>query len=377
MKIAVNTRLLVPEKMDGIGRFTYETLCRLAERRKEDNFVFIFDRTPPHQFKFPQNVSCVKLSPQARHPILWVIWFEYVLKNYINQNNFDLFISPEGWVPPKLNCRSIGVIHDLNFEHFPENIIFSHRKYLKYFFPKFARRASRIATVSEFSKNDIIQSYSISSDAIDVVYNGANEIFKPISENDKKAIKQKFTKGENFFLFVGTIHPRKNLENILLAFDHFKKESNSKTKLLIAGNRKWFPKKLKAIFDSMEYKSEIIFTGRLDDDELAKCYSAATGLTYTPYFEGFGIPILEAMQCETAIITSNVSSMPEVAGEAAILCEPTKFIEIGDAMLLIENDSKKRIELIQKGKIQRQSYSWEKTTNLLNSCIENTINNNA
>ena len=162
MKIAVNTRLLVPDKMDGIARFSYETLQLITQKHPEVQFTFIFDRkVDKHTFEFPSNVEFTTIGPPARHPILWYIWFEINLKQYINQHKFDLFLSPEGWVPPKLNCKSLAVIHDLNFEHHPENIIWSHRKYLLHFFPKFAQRATRIATVSEYSKQDITSTYTI------------------------------------------------------------------------------------------------------------------------------------------------------------------------------------------------------------------------
>jgi len=245
MKIAVNTRLLVPNKMDGIARFSYETLQLITRVHPEVQFTFIFDRkVEGNTFKFPENVSFVTLGPPARHPVLWFIWFEMSLKRYLNKNRFDLFLSSEGWVPPKLNCKSLAVIHDLNFEHHPEHIIWSHRKYLQHFFPKFAKRASRIATVSEYSKKDIASSYKIPSSQIDVVYNGANDVFKPASVEKQLHFKERYTSKHDFFIFIGTIHPRKNLEHLLLAFEDFKTRTTKKTKLLIAGNKKWWPSKL-------------------------------------------------------------------------------------------------------------------------------------
>ena len=109
MRIAVNTRLLVPEKMDGIARFSYETLLLISKQNPDVEFVFIFDRKVKKDiFSFPNNISFVSLSPPARHPILWYIWFEIKLKNYLNRNHFDLFLSPEGWVPGSLRCKKLG-----------------------------------------------------------------------------------------------------------------------------------------------------------------------------------------------------------------------------------------------------------------------------
>ena len=254
MKIAVNTRLLVPAKMDGIARFSYETLQRISRAHPEVDFTLIFDRKiKKNSFDFPDNVSFTSLGPQARHPILWRIWFEFVLKRYLNQHEFDLFLSPEGWIPPQLNCPSLAVIHDLNFEHHPENILKSHRNFLTHYFPKYAERATRIATVSEYSKQDLISTYRISENKIDVVFNGANEEFKPSEEIKQGNIRAKYGLAENYFIFIGTLHPRKNLENLFKSFDRFKEHSKADVDLVIVGNKKWWPNTLETkIYDKDE-----------------------------------------------------------------------------------------------------------------------------
>jgi glycosyltransferase involved in cell wall biosynthesis len=373
MRIAVNTRLLVPRKMDGIARFTFESLKLISEKHSEHTFDFIFDRTPPKAFKFPPNVSLHKISPPARHPLLWLIWFEIRLKQFVNKGNYDLFLSPEGWIPPNLNCPSLGVIHDLNFVHHPENIIASHRKYLQNYFPKFAKRASRIATVSEFSKRDICQTYQIKETSIDVVYNGALDSFKPISEEEKRQIQATFSEGCPYFIFIGTLHPRKNLEHLFKAFETFKKTDKVNTKLLIVGNRKWWPTELEQLYQKMSAKDSVVFCGRQSDQQLSKLLAAADCLTYLPYFEGFGIPILEAFQSGTAVITSKVSSMPEIAKDAALLCNPKNKEEIAIAMKQIMEKPKLRRDLIEKGLKRAQDFSWEKTADLLwNSMLKTT-----
>lgn len=373
MRIAVNTRLLVSDKMDGIGRFTFESLRRVCNKHPEVQFYFIFDRKPESRFQFGKNVTLISIPPPARHPFLWIVWFEFQLKRFINKNNFDLFFSPEGWIPPKLNCPSLGVIHDLNFVHHPENIIFSHRKYLQNYFPKFANRANRIATVSEFSKQDIQSTYAIAADKIDVVYNGANSIFKPLASSKQVEVRQQYSKGKPYFIFIGTLHPRKNIEHLLLGFDYFKTETESDVQLLIVGNRKWWPKKVENTFQDMKHKSEVHFLGRQEDEDLAMLLASAKALTYLPYFEGFGIPILEAFQSAVPVITSNASSMPEVAQDAALYAKPTNAKEIAKQMKRIQTDEELRRELIQKGKKRAQAFSWDKTADLLWQSILKTL----
>jgi glycosyltransferase involved in cell wall biosynthesis len=358
--------------MDGIGRFTYEVIQKTSVAHPEVQFTLIFDRKVD-SFSFNSNVKAVVIPPQARHPILWKLWFEFKLKSFINKNKFDLFLSPEGWVPPKLNCPSLAVIHDLNFIHQPENIIKSHINFLIKYFPKYVHRANRIATVSDFSKNDIIKNFNVSSDCIDVVYNGVSEVFKPIEKSEQIIIKEKYSNGSDFFVFVGTLHPRKNLYNLFKAFNQFKKLQKSDIKLLVVGNRKWWPKNLDDLFSSLEFKEDIIFLGRLNDEKLSKLIASSIALTYVPFFEGFGIPILEAFNCHTPVITSNVSSMPEVAADAALICDPNNFEEIANCMIKIAEDPSLAESLTLKGIERCKNFSWDKTAKLLWESILKTI----
>ncbi len=350
--------------MDGIGRFTYEVVQKISAAHPEVEFTLIFDRKID-SFKFNSNVKIAVISPQARHPILWKLWFEFKLKSFINKNKFSLFLSPEGWIPPKLKCPSLGVIHDLNFIHQPENILKSHRKFLIKYFPKYIQRADRIATVSEFSKIDIIENFKVSKDNIDVVYNGVSDAFKPIEQSEQNFIKGKYSNDSDYFVFVGTLHPRKNLCNLFKAFNFFKQHHKSDTKLLVVGNRKWWPKKLDDLFNSLEFKEDIVFLGRLNDENLSKVIASSIALTYVPFFEGFGIPILEAFKCGTPVITSNVSSMPEVAGDAALICDPNNFQEIADCMIKIAEEPSLVENLTSKGIERCKIFSWDKTAKLL------------
>lgn len=372
MKIAVNTRLLVPKNLDGIGRFTLETLSRLAKMRPEDEFTFIFDRTPPQEFSFPSNVKLHSLSPPARHPILWIIWFEYRLKSFLNSNHFELFISPEGWVPPNLKMPSYSVIHDLNFVHLPENIKWSHRYFLNHFFPKYAKRADRLGTVSEYSKKDIHETYGVDLNKIDVLYNGAVTHFKALSEDEKQAVKKKYQFEKDYFIFIGTIHPRKNLDHLLLAFKKYKDEGGT-LDLVIVGNRKWWTKELESIISSFSNQNSLKFLGRKTDHELAELLGASKALTYLPYFEGFGIPLLEAMYAETAIISSNTTSLPEIAGKAALLASPKDVDTISQHLFTIERNDTIRTDLINKGREQKEKFSWDKSAHLLNDGINHLL----
>ena len=173
MRIGVNTRLLLSGKMDGIGWFANETLKRLVLNHPEHDFYFFFDRKYDPCFVFGPNVHPVVLCPQARHPVLWYLFFQISIKRALKRYNIDLFLSPDGYLPLGTDVPTLTVIHDINFEHSKDFLKPSHQRYMTYFFPQFARYSTRIATVSEFSKQDISTVYNIQPEKIDVVYDGA------------------------------------------------------------------------------------------------------------------------------------------------------------------------------------------------------------
>ncbi|MCD4666061.1 MAG: glycosyltransferase family 4 protein, partial [Bacteroidales bacterium] len=334
---------------------------------------FIFDRKYDNSFIFSDNVEPVIIPPQARHPVLFYLWFEHSIPRLLRKINPDLFISPDGYLSLKSKIKSLVVIHDLNFEHYPKDIPIIARNHYRYYFPKYARKATRIATVSEYSKNDIIKQYNISPDKIDVVYNGSNELFKPVSENEKDNIRKMYTDGNPYFVFIGALHPRKNLVNLFKAFDLFRKSNSTNTKMLIVGEKKRRTQEIRQAYENLQYKNDVIFSGRLGITELQKVLGSALALTYVSYFEGFGIPIVESFQCNVPVITSNVTSMPEIAGDAALYADPFSVESIADAMTRIAFDKKLRDTLIVKGMERCKLYSWDQSAERLWKTIEKVL----
>lgn len=374
MKIAVNTRLLLPDRLEGIGWFEYETLKIITRQHPEHQFFFIFDRPYSSKFVFSNNIEPVAVFPPARHPYLWYAFFEYAVPRTLKRVGADIFLSPDGWLSLKTDIPQIAVIHDLNFEHHDDFLKPSHQKYMKKYFPQFANVAARIATVSEFSKQDIHALYDIPNDRIDVVYNGVNtQRYVPLSEERKKRVRETYTQGYDYFLFVSAIHKRKNLANILRAFDKFKSERDSEMKFVVVGDKAGMQGDLDEVYRSMKYREDVFFLGHISTMELGWLQGAAIALVYASLFEGFGIPIVEAFHAETAVITSNVTSMPEVAGDAALLVNPYDYEEIAAAMRKLADEPELRETLIQKGRAQREKFSWEQSAVRLWNCIEKVI----
>ena len=359
MRIAINTRFLLPQKMEGFGWYTYEIVRRIVKNHPEHEFFFFFDRPFDNKFIFAENVTAIILNPPARHPFLFYIWFENSVRKALKKHNIDLFFSPDGYLSLKSDVKQINVIHDINFEHNPEDLTWISQKYYRRFFPKFAKKAEHILTVSEYSKNDIIQTYGVDSSKITSVWNGASDTFQPIKEEDKIAVRLKYSAEKEYFLFVGALSPRKNLKRLIQAFEIFKKNSfSSDIQLLIVGEELW--KKANHGIDIDEsIKTQIHFTGHIPLEELAKIMASAKLFTYVPYFEGFGIPLVEAMKCGTPILSGDRTSLPEVAGNAAVYCDPFNVDDIAEKMIDLSENPKLLAKLSQKGLERSKSFSWD------------------
>jgi glycosyltransferase involved in cell wall biosynthesis len=374
LKIAVNTRLLLKNKLEGIGRFSYEVLKIITKDHPECQFYFIFDRPYSKEFVFSDNVTPIVAGPPARHPFLFYLWFEFTVARILKKIKPDVFVSPDGYISLSTGVKTLSVMHDLNFHYYPNDLPFLMSRYYNYFFPKFAIKATRIATVSQFSAMDIANTFKINPNKIDVVFNGASGFFTPSSKESQDEYKIAFTDKKTYFLYVGSMHPRKNIINLLMAFDHFKNASSSEVKLLLVGEKYYWTNEMETTFEKMEHQKDVMFTGRLSDEQLKNVISAALALVYVSYFEGFGLPVLEAMYCDIPVITSNVTSMPEVAGNAALLTDPFSPESISDAMLSIYEDEGLRQDLISKGRIQREKFSWQITADKMWESIIKTHN---
>jgi glycosyltransferase involved in cell wall biosynthesis len=374
MIIAVNTRLLLTGKLEGIGWFTKETLSRITKDHPEHQFLFIFDRPYSEEFVFSENVTPIVLSPPTRHPILWFIWFELRIPAILKKYKADLFFSPDGYLSLRTRIKQLAAIHDINFAHRPQDLPWLKAKYYNYFFPRFARKAKRIVTVSLFSKEDIHRTYKIENDKIDVVYNGVNTMYIPTLEDEKLRTKTKFSGGKDYFLFIGSLHPRKNICGLLRAFDAFRTSVESDVKLLIVGESMFKTGDIELAYEGMRHKKDVVFTGRLGNEELHQVLGASIALTFVPFFEGFGIPVIEAMNAGVPVICSNTTSLPEVGGHAVVYVDPFAMSQIKDAMISLHQDKELRDSLIEKGFRQKEKFSWDKTAELLWGSIQICVN---
>ena len=358
MRIAINTRFLLKGKLEGIGWCTYEVVKSLVANHPEHEFIFFFDRPYDETYIFGENVEAVVLNPPARHAILWYAWFEWAIPKALKKYKADVFYSPDGYCSLRTEVPTVMVMHDLAYLHYPEQVAWAARKYYQQYIPKFLQRAEKTITVSAFTKSDILKHFDIRESQIEVVHNACREGFAPLNDAGKQLMRNEYSNGVPYFFYVGAVHPRKNVERLIRAFDLFKQKSKAPEKLLITGRLAWQTEAVKQAWQQSPYQQDIIFPGYVDD--LGKLMAGAKALVYVSLFEGFGLPILEAMHCDVPVITANLSSMPEVAGEAALLVDPLSETEIASAMQLLYEDEEKCRVLVNKGQKQRQKFSWDK-----------------
>ena len=357
----MNARLLLDGKIEGIGRFKEEMLSRVTALMPETKFTFYFDRPYHERFIFHKNIVPRVVPPPSRHPLLWYIWFHHSLPLACRIHRPSLFFSPEFYLTGTDRFPQIIVIHDLAYEHYPQDVSRSAALYYRHYSPLYARKAKHIFAVSEYTKSDIINTYHTAGDKISVIHNGSAAIFHPIEEEEKRGIRDKLTGGTPYFHYTGAIQPRKNLENLLRAYDIFRENTAEKVNLVIVGKKGWKYEAVLETYNRMKYKEDVLFTGYLSGEALNAVTAASIGLCYVPYFEGFGLPVLEAMHSETAVISSDVTSLPEVAGDAACLVSPFSPPHIAEAMRQLYADPVFRQQQIDKGRANRQRFSWDRS----------------
>ena len=344
--------------MEGIARYIYMISSRMAAAHPEDTFYYLFDRKYHPSFITSKNIVPLVIPPPTRHPILWNIWFQYILPGVLKKKKIDVFYTGESYMSRRTKVPTAIVTHDLAYCHYPDQIPDPVLRYYKKYFPQNHKQASKIITVSEFSRQDIAKQYNINKEDISVVYNACPDNFVPVNATEKKTIQEEHAEGNPFFVYLGSIHPRKNVARIIEAFEVFKEKTNSNYKLLLIGRWAWKTSQVKTQIENSPCRNDIIIKD-YTRDIVYKIVASSEALLYCSVFEGFGIPILEGFSAGVPVITSSVSSMPEVARDAALLVNPMDVSSIADGMLQISKDKKLRENLIEKGNQRLQDFSWD------------------
>ncbi|MCS6928872.1 MAG: glycosyltransferase family 4 protein [Saprospiraceae bacterium] len=372
MRIAVNTRFLLPGRLEGIGWYIHEILRRIVEAHPEDEFIFFFDRPYDTSFLYRPNVRPVVLFPPARHPILWYAWFEWAVPRVLKQYQPEVFFSPDGYLSLKAKTPTLLTVHDIIPLQEPESIPWAPRIYYRHFLPRYIRKATCIVTVSEHVQRLIIDSMGLPPARVQLVYNGYRAIFRPLSTTEKQVVQAKYSNGAPYFLHVGAIHPRKNVARLIEAFDIFKALTKSPIKLLLAGRMAWQSEPVRKALQKAQYRADIRILGYVSDAELARLCGAALALVNVSLNEGFGLPTVEALACDTPVLCSNHPALAEVAGDAALFVHPKSVEEIARGLKQLAESPALRQALVEKGRVQRQQFCWNAAAQQIYQLLQQT-----
>ncbi len=385
MNIVVDIRPLMEGKISGIETYTINVLRELFKLDTKNSYILFANGAKDVSNKLPQlsgdNVSIIQTKipnkilnlsiSLLRYPKLDRLIIKYLKKHpgkapkNMKEPTIDLFFMPD-LRPTALTkkVKKITVVHDLSFRHFPGFFSKKTRLWYKILRPKREiEKSTEIIAVSSFTKHDLIETFKIPEEKITVIHEGIDENFCRNKTTISTEIRGKYHLPENYFLFLSTIEPRKNIQGMVRGFIIYKRLNRSdNSKLVIAG------KKNQKIFSQVMHDDhpDIIFCGFIDEKDKAEVISGAKVFIYPSFFEGFGLPLLEAMKCETPIITSNTSSMPEIAGDAAILINPRFPEEMAYAMEKIQ-DPVRISELKKHMAEQVKKFTWKE-------CASKTLN---
>lgn len=270
-------------------------------------------------------------------------------------------------IPPGVKGRKITIVHDMAHLAYPETVRPKTKRWLDLTLKSSCKRADIIITVSEFSKSEIIQYLGIPEEKIVVMYNGVDlTFFNPNYSNDKIAtVAKKYGITRDYFLYLGTIEPRKNIQRIIDAYVELKKRRKNIPQLILAGGKGWLCDSIYKNVKDLNMPEDIIFTGYIAPEDSPLLISGAVTFLFPSLYEGFGTPLIESMACGTPVISANAASMPEVIGDAGLLVNPYEVEEIRESMERILDDDKLRKTLRDKGIERANQFTWDNSARVL------------
>ncbi|MCF0148060.1 MAG: glycosyltransferase family 4 protein [Clostridium sp.] len=359
MRISIDARGINLYNGTGIGTYTENLVKELLNIDKENDFTLFWTGKNYEEYK---KDNCNIVFTSSKHGSFYE---NYYFPNFLKNNNIDLHHIPQNGMGlcNSYDTNSVVTIHDLIPYVLPET---TGRGYLERFLrtmPTIIDKSKGILTVSEYSKKDILKFFNhIPEDKVYVTPLAANSNFKPLDKNIcKETIQKRFSFSKDYILYIGGFSSRKNAKDLILSFDKIYKDLNKPYVLLLAGAVKDEGKKLLDLSKTLASCENIIFTGFIEDTLLPTLYNGAEAFIYPSLYEGFGLPPLEAMCCKTPVITSRVTSIPEVTGDSCILINPLNRLELEESLVKLLNDDALKDNLSKKGYERSLLFSWKNT----------------
>lgn len=358
MKIAIDARGVNWYAGTGIGTYTSQIIKHMLPLDVTNSYLLYWWGND-YKNLYNENVSINIASKKHRK-----FFEDYFIPNSIIKNSIDIYHVPQNGIglSENKNCICISTLHDLIPYVMPETVGKSYLKKFLSSMPQIVQNSDMIITVSEFSKKDIIRVFNIDEASIRVTPLAAEDYFKPIDKEIARAyLMQNYNISEDFLLYIGGFSPRKNVKSILLAFSRIYKNLSKDYKIVILGTAKDEHVYLLSLCETLDISSRVIFTGYVPYIALPYFYNACSVFVYPSLYEGFGLPPLEAMSCGTPVITSNISSIPEVVGDSALMINPYDTEELKDAIEKVLEDTSLSNHLSESGYLRSKNFSWKKT----------------
>lgn len=357
MRIGINGRFLVA-KRTGVQRAAFNLIRTLVEIDRENQYLIFTGHGQAGRAEWNHpNVQIIESNLREGESFLNHVWEQFWLPILAHRHRVDLLHSPANVAPLFYRGTSVVHIHDLCFVVNPQWYSFTFRTVYNFIIPRLARRASRVITCSNNSKNDLLHFCRLAADKVSLVYWAVDDIFLRRNTDASSAHHIEAKGLGEFMLYVGSLEPRKNINTLIKAYVQLRRNHpHLKPKLVLIGGES--PLFADVQLRVKDYAGDIVFKGFIDDETLRAFYSKAALVAYPSLYEGFGLPPLEAMASGTPVITSDSSSIPEVVGEAAFMIDPRSVEQLTNAMVLLLTDKELRQKLIALGKVQVERFNW-------------------
>lgn len=359
MQIGIN---LLPIRRDltGVGVYAYNIIPELGKIDDENQYILFSNKENFDIFKIEKkNFRTVVLPFNAENVIVRIFWEQFILPFLLKKNRVDILFSPSTVMPIFSTCKNVICIHDLIPFHIYDKFTKVRSFYVRLMIKLSARRADKIFTVSKNSKKEIEQICSIESSKIAITYNGVNKSIFETNITEWKSFRKQKEIPDKYLLYVGTLEPGKNLVKLIRAFKLVKKNYGIDHKLIIAGKKGWKYFEIFREANLLNVNDFIIFTDYVPKNILGELYRNAELFIFPSLYEGFGLPVLEAMAFGVPVIVSDVSALPEVVGKAGELCDPFNEKDIAEKIIKILMDQQLRNKMIAAGKKQASQFDWK------------------
>ncbi|SMC09482.1 glycosyltransferase family 4 protein [Nitratiruptor tergarcus] len=376
-KILIDTTPLLKD-LSGVGYVTYQYAKELQKIYPNTLYYYAwFYSNKLRQRALGNYEKAVNLAKKyLPRPYILTHSAKTAIFNYtLFKEKPDIFIQPNYIsFPTFFDIPTITFIHDLSHIRYKEYHPKERMEYFEKYLPKSIEKSTKIVTISEFTKQELINLNLCDEEKIEVIYNGIDPKFRPTTQSEFVSVAQKHNlQYQNYFLFVGTLEPRKNLRNLLAAYLQYLKTTNHPTPLVLAGGIGWRSEHFDDLLQKASNSGYVKRLGYVSEEELIALYGGAKAFIFPSFYEGFGLPPLEAMACGTPVIASNSSSIPEVIGDAGLLIDPHDTKQIRQALHQMDEDTVLRKELAVKGLIRAKQFSWESAAQKLSNIIEKNI----